>query len=216
MDRAKLRTLFDVSGRTAIVTGGTRGIGRAIAEGLVCAGANVVVASRKADACADTEAQLRELAATDGGGGDALGMPTHLGDVDAIAALVDATVGRFGGVDIVVNNAANALALPIGGYTVDAWEKSMAVNLRGPAFLVERALPHLTASNRGVVLNVISVGAFLFSAGTSMYAAGKAGLLALTRSQAAELAGRGIRANALAPGTVMTDMVFNNPPERVE
>jgi NAD(P)-dependent dehydrogenase (short-subunit alcohol dehydrogenase family) len=210
MDPEKLRTLFDVSGRTAIVTGGTRGIGRAIAEGLVCAGANVVVASRKPDACADTEARLRGL------GGDALGVPTHLGDVDAIAALVDATVDRFGGVDIVVNNAANALALPIGGYTVDAWEKSMAVNLRGPAFLVERALPHLTASEHGVVLNVISVGAFLFSAGTSMYAAGKAGLLALTRSQAAELAGRGIRANALAPGTVMTDMVFNNPPERVE
>jgi NAD(P)-dependent dehydrogenase (short-subunit alcohol dehydrogenase family) len=210
MDRERLRTLFDVSGRTAIVTGGTRGIGRAIAEGLVCAGANVVVGSRKPDACAETEAHLREL------GGDALGVPTHLGDVDAIAALVDATVERFGGVDIVVNNAANALALPIGGYTVDAWEKSMAVNLRGPAFLVERALPHLIASEHGVVLNVISVGAFLFSAGTSMYAAGKAGLLALTRSQAAELAGRGVRANALAPGTVMTDMVFNNPPERVE
>ncbi|HET7652887.1 MAG TPA: SDR family oxidoreductase [Acidimicrobiales bacterium] len=213
MDREKLHALFDVRGRTAIVTGGTRGIGRAIAEGLACAGADVVVASRKADACRETEARLRELGA---GESDALGVPTHLGDVDAIAALVDATVDRFGGVDIVVNNAANALALPIGGYTVDAWEKSMAVNLRGPAFLVERALPHLTASAHGAVLNVISVGAFLFSAGTSMYAAGKAGLLALTRSQAAELAGRGIRANALAPGTVMTDMVFNNPPERVE
>lgn len=207
---------LDFTGRVAIVTGGTRGIGRAIAEGLACAGANVVVASRKPDACRETEAHLRELAGADGGGGDALGVPTHLGDVDAIAALVDATVDRFGGVDIVVNNAANALALPIGGYTVDAWEKSMAVNLRGPAFLVERALPHLGASDHGAVLNVISVGAFLFSAGTSMYAAGKAGLLALTRSQAAELAGRGIRANALAPGTVMTDMVFNNPPERVE
>ncbi len=213
MDRETLRTLFDVGGRTAVVTGGTRGIGRAIAEGLTCAGANVVVASRKPDACAETEAHLRTLG---GGGSDALGVPTHLGDVDAIAALVDAAAERFGGIDIVVNNAANALALPIGGYTVDAWEKSMAVNLRGPAFLVERALPHLTASEHGVVLNVISVGAFLFSAGTSMYAAGKAGLLALTRSQAAELAGRGIRANALAPGTVMTDMVFNNPPERVE
>lgn len=210
MDVEKFGTLFDVSGRTAIVTGGTRGIGRAIAEGLACAGANVVVASRKPDACAATEAHLRQL------GGDALGVPTHLGEVDAIAALVEATVERFGGVDIVVNNAANALALPIGGYTVDAWEKSMAVNLRGPAFLVERALPHLTTSAHGVVLNIISVGAFLFSAGTSMYAAGKAGLLALTRSQAAELAGRGIRANALAPGTVMTDMVSNNPPERVE
>lgn len=216
MDAATLRTLFDLRGRTAIVTGGTRGIGRAVAEGLLCAGANVAVASRKADACADTEAHLTALARDSGVDAGALGVPTHLGDVDAIAALVDATADRFGGVDIVVNNAANALALPIGGYTVEGWEKSMSVNLRGPAFLVERALPHLSASDHAVILNVISAGAFLFSAGTSMYAAAKAGLMALTRSQAAELAGRGIRANALAPGTVLTDMVYNNPPERVQ
>jgi NAD(P)-dependent dehydrogenase (short-subunit alcohol dehydrogenase family) len=210
MDRDTLRTLFDLTGRVAIVTGGTRGIGRAIAEGLLCAGADVVVASRKPEACAETEAHLTAL------GGEALGVPTHLGDVDAIGDLVDRTVDRFGGVDIVVNNAANALAQPIGSFTVDAWEKSLAVNLRGPVFLVERALPHLEKRGNGVILNVVSVGAFLFSARTSIYAAGKAGLMAMTRAQAAELAPRGIRANALAPGTVMTDMVRNNTPEQIE
>ena len=149
-------------------------------------------------------------------GGEALGVPTHMGDVDDLGNIVDRTVERFGGLDIVVNNAANALALPLGQLTVEAWEKSLGVNLRGPVFLVERALPHLIESRHSVILNVISAGAFLFSADTSMYAAAKAGLMAMTRSQAASLAKHGIRSNALAPGTVDTDMVRANPPEQQE
>ncbi|MCB1004324.1 MAG: SDR family NAD(P)-dependent oxidoreductase, partial [Acidimicrobiales bacterium] len=98
MDRATLDQLFDLSGRVAVVTGGTRGIGRSIAEGFAAAGADVVVASRKADACAETQAALEAM------GGRALGVPTHLGEPDDLRALVDATVDRFGGVDIVVNN----------------------------------------------------------------------------------------------------------------
>jgi len=210
MDRKKLESLFDLTDRVAIVTGGTRGIGRAIAEGLVSAGAKVTVASRKEDACAETEAHLVSL------GGEALGLPTHLGDLDALHTLVDRTVDRFGGLDIVVNNAANALPGFIGDLTPEAWEKSFGVNLRGPVFLVQEALPHLTASPNAAILNVISAGAFLFSQYTSMYAGAKAGLMAFTRSMAAEFAPRGIRANALAPGTVDTDMVRNNPPELQE
>ena len=138
VDQAALQSLFDLTDRVAIVTGGTRGIGRAVAEGFVSAGAKVVVASRKADACAETEAHLRAM------GGDALGVATHVGDLDALHALVDATVDRFGGVDIVVNNAANALTQPLGEFTPEAWQKSFDVNLRGPVFLVQEALPHLT------------------------------------------------------------------------
>jgi NAD(P)-dependent dehydrogenase (short-subunit alcohol dehydrogenase family) len=210
MNKDKLQRLHDLTGRTAIVTGGTRGIGLAIAEGLLAAGAQVAVASRKAEACAATETRLRSM------GGQAVGIPTHMGDIDAINALVDATVQKFGGVDIVVNNAANALTLPFGELTPEAWEKSLNTNLRGPVFLVERALPHLEASRSGAVLNVISAGAFLFSPYTAMYAAAKAGLMAMTRSMAANFAERGIRVNALAPGTVDTDMVRANTPERVE
>src|SRR5205807_462490 len=101
-----LQALFDLNGRTAIITGGTRGIGLTLAEALVTCGANVVVASRKAEGCA---AAAEKLCA--GGRRRALGVPTHLGDIDAINHLVDAAVEEFGGIDIVVNNAANALAL---------------------------------------------------------------------------------------------------------
>ncbi|HEX7097457.1 MAG TPA: glucose 1-dehydrogenase [Acidimicrobiales bacterium] len=207
MDRERLQALFDLTGRVAIVTGGTRGIGRSIAEGFAAAGAAVVVASRKADACAETEAHLRSM------GAEALGVPTHMGDPDATARLVDATVERFGRLDIVVNNAATALTLPLGELTLEAWAKSFDVNLRGPVFLVEQALPHLKASGRGAVVNVISAGAFLFSSNVAMYAAAKAALMSFTRSMAAAFAPFGIRVNALAPGTVDTDMVRKNPPE---
>jgi NAD(P)-dependent dehydrogenase (short-subunit alcohol dehydrogenase family) len=204
------RDLFDLTGRVAVVTGGTRGIGRAVAEGLAAAGAKVVVASRKPEACAEA------AAAIEASGGEALGVPTHLGDLDALAGLVSATVDRFGGLDIVVNNAANAVAQWLGELTPEAWEKSLSVNLRGPVFLVQEALPHLEASEHGAVVNVISVGAFLFGERTSMYATGKGGLLTMTRYMAAELAPKGIRVNALAPGSVDTDMVRNNPPEVVD
>lgn len=210
MDSEKLRALYDLTGRVAIVTGGTRGIGRSIAEGLAAAGASVVVASRKADACAETESHLRSM------GGAALGIATHMGDIDSINALVDRTAAELGRIDIVVNNAANALTLPFGQLTTDAWDKSLGTNLRGPVFLVERALPYLETSGNAAILNVISAGAFLFSANTAMYAAAKAGLMAMTRSMAASFASKGIRVNALAPGTVDTDMVRNNTPEAVE
>jgi NAD(P)-dependent dehydrogenase (short-subunit alcohol dehydrogenase family) len=207
VDPVKLRSLFDMNGRVVIVTGGTRGIGRSLAEGYVAAGAKVVVASRKAEACEETEKHLRVM------GGEALAVPTHLGDLDALGALVRRTVDAFGGVDVVVNNAANALALPLGRYNAEAWAKSMDVNLRGPIFLVQEALPYLERSRHAAVLNVVSGAAFLFSSTVSLYAIAKAGLVAATRAMAAEFAPHGIRVNALSPGTVDTDMVRKNPPE---
>ncbi|HEY3000691.1 MAG TPA: glucose 1-dehydrogenase [Acidimicrobiales bacterium] len=205
MDRLELLGRFDMAHRVAIVTGGSRGIGRAVANGLAAMGAKVVVASRKADAC---EAVATEIAAA---GGTALAVPTHVGDLDGLAALVETTVAAFGGVDVVVNNAANALALPLGSITAEAWAKSFDANLRGPVFLVQEALPHLRASGHAAVVNVISAGAFTHGTFVSMYVAAKAALLQMTRTMAAEFAADGIRVNALAPGTVDTDMVRNNP-----
>ncbi|MGW0162686.1 SDR family NAD(P)-dependent oxidoreductase [Mycobacterium sp. NPDC003323] len=210
MDRSAFDQLFDMSDRTVIVTGGTRGIGLALAEGFVLAGARVVVASRKPDACSAAAQHLREL------GGQAIGVPTHMGDVDDLGALVAATVAEFGGVDVVVNNAANALAQPIGQMTPAAWEKSYAVNLQGPVFLVQHALPHLRESPAAAVLNMVSVGAFNFAPSLSIYASGKAALMSMTRSMAAELVSAGVRVNAIAPGPVDTDMMRNNPQEAIE
>jgi NAD(P)-dependent dehydrogenase (short-subunit alcohol dehydrogenase family) len=210
MDRSGFDKLFDMTDRTVIVTGGTRGIGLALAEGFVLAGANVVVASRKADACEEAAKHLREL------GGRAIGVPLHAGDVEGFDVLMDRTVAEFGGLDVLVNNAANALAQPLGGMTVEAWAKSNEVNVRGPVFLVQAALPHLKESEHAAVLNMVSVGAFNFAPSLSIYAAGKAAMMSFTRSMAAEFAPRGIRVNALAPGPVDTDMMRNNPDEAIK
>jgi len=207
MDREQLSTLFDLTGRVAIVTGGTRGIGRAIAEGFAAAGARVVVASRKADACAETQAHL------EGMGAEALGVATNMSSLEDVEALVQATVARFGAIDIIVNNAANALTQPLGQFTPEAWQKSYDANLRGPVFLVQYALPWLTESPHASVINVISAGAFLAAPNVAMYSGAKAALMAFTRAMGSDYAKLGIRVNALAPGTVDTDMVRNNPPE---
>ncbi len=199
-----------MTGRTVIVTGGTRGIGLALAEGYVLAGARVVVASRKADACERAAQHLRDL------GGEAIGVPTHLGEVDGLGALVGRTVSEFGGVDVLVNNAATPIAQPFGQLTVDALTKSFEVNLRGPVFLVQEALPQLKASPHAAVLNMVSIGAFIFAPTLSIYASMTAALMSFTRSMAAEFAHDGIRVNALAPGPVDTDMMRKNPQEVID
>lgn len=210
MDRSSFDRLFDLTGRTVIVTGGTRGIGLALAEGFVLAGARVVVASRKEQACEQAAEHLRSL------GGVAIGVPTHLGEVDDVGVLVERTVAEFGGIDVLVNNAANPLAEPLGQISVEALTKSFEVNLRGPVMLVQEALPYLKASPHAAVLNMVSIGAFIFAPTLSIYASMKAALMSYTRSMAAEFASDGIRVNALAPGPVDTDMMRKNPQQAID
>jgi len=195
------KDLFDLTGRTAIVTGGSRGIGRSMAIGFAAAGANVVVASRKADACT---AVADEIVAA---GGQALAVATHVGHADEIDRLVEATVERFGGISILVNNAANALGGTLTNITEAAFDSSYGVNVKGPMLLGARALDHLAASGHGSVINVISAGAFSPGEGLGLYCSGKAALWAITRVMAKEWGPRSVRVNALAPGPFRTDMM---------
>jgi NAD(P)-dependent dehydrogenase (short-subunit alcohol dehydrogenase family) len=193
--------LFDLDGRVAIVTGGSRGLGRAIARGFARAGAKVVVASRKQEACEGVAAEIETE------GGQALAVATHVGRVDEIGRLVDATVDRFGGLDILVNNAANPLGGTLTEITELAFEKSYGVNVKGPLFLAAAAIEHLASSDHAAIINVITAGAFNPGEGLGLYCSGKAALWNLTKVMAREWSSRGVRVNALAPGPFETDMM---------
>jgi NAD(P)-dependent dehydrogenase (short-subunit alcohol dehydrogenase family) len=136
-----------------------------------------------------------------------------MGSLDDVHALVTATVQRFGVIDVIVNNAANALSEPIGALTEAGLTKSFDVNVKGPIFLIQESLDYLRASDHASVINLVSAGAWLFSASVAHYAAAKSAMVSYTKAMAAHLAPDEIRVNALAPGSVDTDMMRAAGPE---
>ena len=205
MNSNSLTQSLDLTGKVAIITGGSRGIGRSIAIGFAQNGANVVVTSRNLETCESTVEEIQKL------GGSAVPISAHMGRLQEIKSLVDQTIEAYGTVDIIVNNAANPLMLGVGEITEEAWEKALNTNLRGPVFLVQEALPHLESGSGGSVINMLSNAAFMYSANHLLYTVSKSGLDAATRSMAAQLASKNIRVNAMVPGTVDTDMVQAMP-----
>jgi NAD(P)-dependent dehydrogenase (short-subunit alcohol dehydrogenase family) len=210
MDRTQLQHLFDMTGRVAVVTGGTRGIGRAIAEGYIAAGASVAVVSRNEQDCKDTAEHLRSLGSP---GGEAIGFAADMGNLDDVRTIVDRTVSELGGLDVLVNNAGVGPFHTIGEFKVEEWQHVFDVNVKGPVFLIEEALPHLRKSGRGAILNILSIAAFVDSSVFPIYASSKAALFAHTRSAAAALGQDGIRVNAIAPGPFDTELLRSQTPD---
>jgi len=193
---------FDLSGKVAIVTGGGRGLGRAISLGLAAAGADVTVCGRKIEACEDAAREIRAL------GRRALPLSCHMGHSEEVEAVVERTIAELGRVDIVINNAAtNPAARPLIAGTPELFDKVYAVNVRGPLHLASLAAAWMADHGGGTVVNVISVGGLRPGPTIGLYCSSKAALQSLTRVMAQEWAPLGVRVNALAPGPVATDMV---------
>lgn len=210
MSKESIKQSFSIEGRVAVVTGGSRGLGLSISKAFAELGAKVVIASRKMEACEQAVAEIQEA------GGEALAIQANMGNLEDAKRLTKETVEHYGGVDVLVNNAANALAMQFGEMTEAAWDKSFAVNLKGPIFLIQELLPYLKKSEHASIINISSVASFMFAGPMHMYAAAKSGLQAYTRSLAGEFAPEKIRVNCIAPGTFDTDMVRNTPPEQQE
>jgi NAD(P)-dependent dehydrogenase (short-subunit alcohol dehydrogenase family) len=201
-----------LSGRTAIVTGGAKGIGRHYSRALAAEGAQVMIAD-----IADGTGLAEEMAAAHGAN-SVTSVVADVSDEAAVERLVAATVERFGKIDVLVNNAALFAPLQETKCTqIDAalWDKVMAVNLRGPFLMVKHTVPHMTAQGYGKIINIGSGTAFRGIPWMLHYVTSKGGIMAFTRALARELGEYGIRVNTLAPGFTLSDTVLSENPGHV-
>jgi NAD(P)-dependent dehydrogenase (short-subunit alcohol dehydrogenase family) len=190
---------FSLDGKVALLTGASRGIGRAVALRLAQAGAKVVVSSRKLES---VQAVADEIAAA---GGQALAVQAHVGQPDDVAALVTRTLETFGRVDIAVNNAvANPHWGPVLTADESLWDKTLDTNVKGAFRLCKTVVPHMEAQGGGKIINVASIAGLQPSSGMGLYAVSKAALIMLTQQLAMELGPANIQVNAIAPGVIQT------------
>lgn len=196
---------FRLDGKVAVITGATKGLGRAMALGFAESGADVVVASRNVGACEAVAAEIRSL------GRQALAVGCHVGEWSDCDDLVARTMREFGHIDVLVNNAGIAPVPPsLEGITEALFDKTIDVNLKGPLRLTAVASNHLP--NGGSIINISTLASLRPSPPTVVYAAAKAGLNVLTRASAQELGARGIRVNAVICGTFHTDSLERSMP----
>jgi len=191
---------FSLEGKVALVTGGTRGIGKAIAATFAQKGAKVVVAGRKADGVTAAVAELRVA------GADVSGVAANVSKADDAKAMVEHAVATYGAIDILVNNAAvNPVFGPVVNTSTEAFDKIIAVNVRAPFALAKLVLPHFQARGGGVILNISSIGGLSPEHGLGIYSVSKAAVISLTQVLAREWGKENVRANAICPGLIRTD-----------
>ncbi len=192
-------SLFDLSGKVALVTGSTRGIGKAIAQQMAAHGARVVISSRKAESCEAVAAEINHA------GGSAFARACHVGQKEELQGLVNATVEKWGQIDIVVGNAA---ANPTFGPSIDTpdevWQKIIHTNVLSNVWLCNMTLPWMAKRRDGVVIIISSVGGLLGSAHLGPYCISKAADMQLARNLAVEWGPHNIRVNCIAPGIIRT------------
>jgi NAD(P)-dependent dehydrogenase (short-subunit alcohol dehydrogenase family) len=201
--------MFDLTGKVAIVTGSSKGIGRAIAEAMARAGAKVVISSRKAEACEEVAAPLRKE------GRDVEVIACHIGKQADCAALVEKTRAKYGKIDVLVCNAAvNPYYGPLSGLTDDAFDKVMQTNVRSNLWLANLVRPQMAARRDGAIIIVSSIGGLKGTDKLGIYAISKAADFQLARNLAIECGEDNIRVNCIAPGLVRTDFakaLWENP-----
>ena len=191
---------YSLEGRTALITGATRGIGLAIAHAFAAAGARVLVNSRKADAVDRTVAAIREK------GGIAEALAGNVSRPEELEVFANAALTRYDGPDILVNNAAaNPVFGPFTDVSPEAFDKIIAVNLKAPFELARRFAPKMIERQRGAIINISSIGGLAPEPGLGIYSVSKAAIISLTKVMAIELGPHGIRANAICPGFIKTD-----------
>lgn len=196
----------DLSGKVALVTGASRGIGASIARKLASCGATVAINYAGSKSAAD--AIVHEIVA---GGGRAVALQADVSSADAAISLVERTLAELGGLDVVVNNAGITRDGLLVRMSDDDWNSVIDTNLTGVFNVTRASARHLMKQRSGAIVNVTSVIGLVGNAGQANYAAAKAGVIGLTKSVAKELAARGVRANAVAPGFIETDMTAELP-----
>jgi gluconate 5-dehydrogenase len=205
---AYLDGIFGLHGRTAVVTGGSSGIGRAMAVALGRAGARILLVARREAPMADVVAELREH------GAEGHAISADLADRAAVTAVIDKILGGYGEPDVLVNSAGINRRPPMDELTEDDWDATLAANLTAPFLLGQAFGPRMAARGWGRIINVVSQQAFRAYGNSGAYGAAKAGLVGLTRSQAEAWSRHGVCCNAIAPGVVhtpLTEPVFANP-----
>jgi len=190
---------FDLQEKVAIITGASRGIGKAIALEYVASGAKVVLVSRAQETLDEVKQEIEEL------GGEALAIATHMGELDQIEKMVNQVIETYGKIDIIVNNAGtNPHFGPILTAEESHWEKTFDINVMGYFRLVKAVAPHMINNGGGKIINMSSVAGKRPQPGMGVYCVSKAGVIMLTETLAVELAGKNIQVNCIAPGFIKT------------